>query len=358
MSNYTGCKCPVCQQPFTETDDIVVCPECGAPYHRACYQKQGGCVYEFKHGTGFEWKPDPAASQAAEAGRADSTRYSDPQLACPVCGAPNPATGLFCENCGAPLRGAPQRPGQTPPPYGYGNGQTPPQYGPGSGQIPPQYGPGSGGQDPFAAREPDYSNPFGAFQANFMPGGLRVDPEEELEGVKARHWASYLGKNAAYYLTNFKAMQATGRKVSASFAAFFFGPFYFFYRKMWTEGLVILAINAVLRIPIVLQLMAYAGHPMAAAIPEQPLNVLLAVCSTLNIVLMFLQGMFALWLYRRRGAANIRRVLESQPADPTAALAKAGGVSVPGAVISVVACIVVIYAISMFALWPVLTTMI
>ena len=36
MSNYTGCKCPVCQQPFTETDDIVVCPECGAPYHRAC----------------------------------------------------------------------------------------------------------------------------------------------------------------------------------------------------------------------------------------------------------------------------------------------------------------------------------
>lgn len=344
MSNYTGCKCPVCQQPFTETDDIVVCPECGAPYHRACYHKQGGCVYESKHGTGFEWKPDPAASQAAEAGRADSTRYSDPQLACPVCGAPNPATGLFCENCGAPLRGTAQQPGQTRPPHGFGNGQTPPQYGPGAGQT-----------DPF---EPDYSNPFGAFQANFIPGGLRVDPEEELEGIKALHWASYLGKNAAYYLTNFKAMQATGRKVSASFAAFFFGPFYFFYRKMWAEGLVLLAIDAILRIPIVLQLMVYAGHPMAVAIPEQPLNILLAVCSTLNIVLMFLQGMFALWLYRRRSAANIRRVLESQPTDPAAALARAGGVSVAGAVISVIVCLAVIYAISAFALWPVLTSMI
>lgn len=352
MSNYIGCKCPVCQQPFTETDDIVVCPECGAPYHRACYQKQGGCVYAAKHGTGFEWKPDPAASQAAEAGRADSARYSDPQLSCPVCGAPNPATGLFCENCGAPLRGMPDRRGQA-------TGQTPPPYGGfGGGQVPPQYGPGSGQQDPFAANEPNYPNPFGAFQANFIPGGLRVDPEEELEGVKARHWAAYLGKNAAYYLANFKAMQATGRKISASFAAFFFGPFYFFYRKMWTEGLLLLAINAVLRIPVVLQLMVYSGHPMAAAIPEQPLNILLAVSSTLNILLMFLQGMFALWLYRRRGAANIRRILEnSQDADPTAALTKAGGVSVAGAVISVAVCMALIYAISMFALWPVLITM-
>lgn len=345
MSNYTGCKCPVCQQPFTEHDDIVVCPECGAPYHRACYQKQGGCVYESKHGTGFEWKPDPAASQAAQAGRADSARYSDPQLSCPVCGAPNPATGLFCENCGAPLRSAPRQPGQTPPSYGPGNA---------GGQTPPQYGPGSGQTDPF---EPDYSNPFGAFQANFIPGGLRVDPEEELEGVKARDWAAYLGKNAAYYLTNFKAMQATGRKISASFAAFFFGPFYFFYRKMWTEGLVLLAINAVLRIPIVLQIMAYAGHPMAAAIPTQTLNILLTVCSTLNIVLMFLQGMFALLLYRKRGAETIRRILASQPADSQAALAKAGGVSVAGAVISVVACAVIIYGVCMFALWPVLNTM-
>ena len=73
---------------------------------------------------------------------------------------------------------------------------------------------------------------------------------------------------------------------------------------------------------------------------------------------MFLQGMFALWLYRRRGAANIRRILEnSQNADPTAALIKAGGVSVAGAVISVAVCMALIYAISMFALWPVLITM-
>ena len=341
MSNYTGCKCPVCQQPFTETDDIVVCPECGAPYHRDCYHKQGGCVYAEKHGTGFEWQPDPAAHQAAEAGKTDSARYSDPQMACPVCGAPNPSTGLFCENCGAPLRGGASGGGPAGPQYGFGT-------------VPPQYGPDLGRQDPF---EPDYSNPFGAVQANFIPEGLRVEPEEELEGIKARHWASWLGKNAAYYLTNFKAMQLTGRKISASFAAFFFGPFYFFYRKMWAEGLGLLLANGILRIPIVFQLMAYAGHPMALNVPAQTLSIWVAVCSTLNILLMFAQGLFALWLYRRRSAAAIQKILDTHPADPEAELARAGGVSVAGAVIGIVATGVIIYAICMFALWPVLNTM-
>ena len=29
MSNYTGSTCPVCHKPFTPSDDIVVCPDCG-----------------------------------------------------------------------------------------------------------------------------------------------------------------------------------------------------------------------------------------------------------------------------------------------------------------------------------------
>lgn len=27
--DYKGIKCPVCDKPFTENDDIVVCPVCG-----------------------------------------------------------------------------------------------------------------------------------------------------------------------------------------------------------------------------------------------------------------------------------------------------------------------------------------
>ena len=54
---YVDEKCPVCSEPFREEDDIVICPECGAPYHRDCYKEQGSCIYEDRHGE-YEWKGD------------------------------------------------------------------------------------------------------------------------------------------------------------------------------------------------------------------------------------------------------------------------------------------------------------
>ena len=55
--DYTGIKCPVCEKTFTKQDDVVVCPECGAPYHRECYQKEGHCIFEEKHQKGESWQP-------------------------------------------------------------------------------------------------------------------------------------------------------------------------------------------------------------------------------------------------------------------------------------------------------------
>ena len=34
MPKYYGCPCEGCGKPLTLQDDIVVCPDCGAPYHR------------------------------------------------------------------------------------------------------------------------------------------------------------------------------------------------------------------------------------------------------------------------------------------------------------------------------------
>lgn len=47
---YTNYKCPVCKNVFNEEDDVVVCPECGTPHHRDCYNQKGKCVNEDKHG--------------------------------------------------------------------------------------------------------------------------------------------------------------------------------------------------------------------------------------------------------------------------------------------------------------------
>ncbi len=33
MADYKGNTCPVCKQKFKEADDIVVCQDCGTPYH-------------------------------------------------------------------------------------------------------------------------------------------------------------------------------------------------------------------------------------------------------------------------------------------------------------------------------------
>ena len=38
MPKYYGCPCEGCGKPLTLQDDIVVCPDCGAPYHRDCYE--------------------------------------------------------------------------------------------------------------------------------------------------------------------------------------------------------------------------------------------------------------------------------------------------------------------------------
>ena len=46
---YTGIPCAACGKKFTAEDDVVVCPECGTPYHRACYKELGHCVNEARH---------------------------------------------------------------------------------------------------------------------------------------------------------------------------------------------------------------------------------------------------------------------------------------------------------------------
>ncbi|MCR4593639.1 MAG: DUF2628 domain-containing protein [Clostridiales bacterium] len=52
---YSNDSCPICGNVFTPADDIVVCPLCGTPHHRACYNKNGACANEERHNDGFHW---------------------------------------------------------------------------------------------------------------------------------------------------------------------------------------------------------------------------------------------------------------------------------------------------------------
>lgn len=318
MADYSGCKCPVCQQPFAEGDDVVVCPECGAPYHRACYSKSAGCLFADRHGAGFEWKPAP--------GECANPRAAQPaERPCPACGAMNPAGGLFCQSCGAPL-GAP------------GPRSVPPRQG-----SAPQYGPDTAPRtDPFEDAAPAV--------------GPVLRPEDDLGGVKARDWAAFLGPNAGYYLMHFHRMALTGQKLAVSFSAFFFGPFYFFYRKMWVPAALFLTLDVLgAYIPQLVQFLVLAQNPLVAGLDLEVFAVVLNVLRVVNLAVQFIQCFGAVYWYRRIGEKRIARTLQScDAAGAPAALARAGGVSLTALVISLTAVFGIYLVCTMAALAPVM----
>ncbi|MDR0222067.1 MAG: hypothetical protein LBI38_00815 [Oscillospiraceae bacterium] len=54
---FKGEQCPVCSKRFSDSDDVVVCPECGTPHHRSCHRERNECANASRHGEGgFEWK--------------------------------------------------------------------------------------------------------------------------------------------------------------------------------------------------------------------------------------------------------------------------------------------------------------
>lgn len=69
MNRFENKLCPICRARFTDKADVVVCPICGTPHHRVCYEIRGKCGLENLHESGFVWngrlpdEPEPVYSQ-------------------------------------------------------------------------------------------------------------------------------------------------------------------------------------------------------------------------------------------------------------------------------------------------------
>lgn len=64
--DYKNEICKGCNQPIKEDDDIVVCPVCGTPQHRSCWEENGECINASLHDEGFVWQkslPDEPKSE-------------------------------------------------------------------------------------------------------------------------------------------------------------------------------------------------------------------------------------------------------------------------------------------------------
>ena len=226
MTRFENKLCPVCRRPFTENDDIVVCPVCGTPHHRACYNEKGGCGVEEWHASGFVWEghlpgeePEPSNGQEEQSG-VDLSKHDD-----------------------------------------------------------------TGGQSgDYSDHRAEYPGgvPNGSFNA-CGPDGQPVDIQEFLDqinrqtmddtrgedGVSAKELSCYVGKSVMHYSQAFAAFRAPAapgqkkRKVFFNLCAGLFTPVHQFYRKLDAAGVILVLLELAYYVPT---LLSFAGSFSASVV--------------------------------------------------------------------------------------------
>ena len=308
MTRYTGNHCPVCEQAFTDTDDIVVCPDCGTPYHRDCWKKVGACMHRSEHAAGFEWQPEigPDADKAAH------------EATCPNCGTRNTPGAARCSHCGCPLPRSDADSADAAKP---------------EEQVPIY------ARDPSAVNNrSDAPGPHIETYSADREGGIyrrEIGPEDTIDGIKAKDLAAYVGRSPMYYLMQFFRMSITNRKAAVCLSAFLFGPAYLFYRKMWKEGLLTAILTIVLSIPTFIEIISVFNPSLLGAMPLGWLPVAVNVCAVASWALNIILGLFAVSWYRREAKKNIDRIYADYPDGEarTDALLQKGGTNLLAALL-------------------------
>ncbi len=77
---------------------------------------------------------------------------------------------------------------------------------------------------------PDFSSPYDK-------------DEEKIDGESTGDVAAVIRTNVARFISIFKEQEKTKRKASWNWGAFFFGAYYFFFRKMYKQGIILACVN-------------------------------------------------------------------------------------------------------------------
>lgn len=198
--DFIGNKCPVCDQYFHSDDDVVVCPECGTPHHRACYEELGHCVNEALHAEGYDFS------------QSEDNNDNRDVVICKSCGKENDKYQFFCKYCSAPLQQEERR--QTD------NDTQQQPFGNGVNGMP-------------------YNMPF------LDPlGGVPADTDLG-DDVTAGEAAKYVKQNTPYFVRIFNNIKAFN-KSKFNFSAALFSGGYLLYRKMYKLGAIIFALEVVI----------------------------------------------------------------------------------------------------------------
>lgn len=296
MFHYLNEVCPVCQKKFAEGDDIVVCPECGAPHHRACYNQLGHCAHEAEHGR-YDWRPlapaqpEPAPAQPQPesegglfppffelpfgengAGGDSPDQPQRPEQAggqqkpvCPNCGRENQPGSSFCSFCGCPLgQRAPVQPMGVPLLTSFG-----------------------------------------------QPDLIEKEIGDSLYDIPVADWKTAIGQNARFYL-----MQMYRQKKSGSFlnwpmvSAFLVPEIYFAYRRVWwaaiLSGIVELLVSVPMGVVLMTEYGLYSGSFLGLTIESWV--TIYNISSIVFLVFRVLLSAIAVWFFRRSSVRRFKKL--------------------------------------------------
>ena len=264
--DFIGEKCVACGEIFKDGDDIVVCPECGSPHHRACYKAQNKCANSALHGTDESWH---SSAETAQEEAAAEKKF----IICSACHFPNSVDAESCVRCGADLTsdGADGEDAETEAPFG----------------VPRPY--------------------------------LGFNPDEDMGGSPLRDVADFVRTNTIYYIPIFKRMKDTGRSISFNLISFVFPPVYFANRRMWFWAMLSLIVTVLLSMPLAVSYLIADGLGNSYSIfpaeiiqkiydNRHVLSALVDVCNVADMLMRVIFCLFGNKLYFRFVLKSLRRL--------------------------------------------------
>ena len=284
--NKANEKCAVCKAYLFPEDDVVYCPECGAPHHRDCYNSIGHCALEEFHGTEQQYqKPEVQSDNNIEN---ETQSDGDYMVTCRMCGEKYSNDQPMCPNCGTP----------------------------------------------------DMSKMGGHFVAFDLLGGIPADTDLG-DGVTADEAKMFVGSNTHRYIPKFVGFKH-GKKTSWNWLAFLTPSGWLASRKMYWLALIIAALEialAMLAVPFAaeinqLDFSTVNGFFEQYNLIMDNLNIVSKtalitafVGSSASIILRIIMGIFGDLIYRNRVIAKVSEI-KSESEDKTLDYRKKGGVSI------------------------------
>jgi len=292
---YNNYKCDSCQKQFDEKDDIVVCPECGTPQHRDCYNLKGECVNAAKHGTGYSWIGEHKSEQHAEPERKQSESDKKDPIVCPTCGCENEPGSERCSQCGQKFTV-----------FGINIVER--------NQELEKEEMKRLGESETDENQPELERLINARVRALAPGITDEQKKERLCGQTICDTVAFIGNSAGTYVKKFRKIERENKR-TFNWGAFFFTPCWFFFRKLYKPGIIFLTISLALSIISISPSSAFQSfissytteqlramtQAEASAFMEQytSLMIPIAIISIIQLIVNIVAGLIADRMYKK-----------------------------------------------------------